>query len=299
MGPPFGRPDAELRVTGDHAQVGRAPDCAEFIIGPANGRTHWLYPGYAIILVLILTALSVPALAASALPKGFVYLRDVDPTIVQDIRYAGAHNFVGRPIKGYAASECILSAPAARALEKVQTVLAARQLALIVWDCYRPTRAVADFWRWSQDKGHTEMKAEFYPHVDKANLFALGYLAPQSHHSRGGTVDVGLVPLGFSAPPAAAQPLKACTAPKGERFEDGTIDLGSGYDCLDPLASTSNPNAGKAALQNRQMLRSAMRAAGFRSYYREWWHFELVSEPFQHGFDFEISASPSPAERLR
>ncbi len=34
------------------------------------------------------------------LPEGFVYLVDVDPTIRQDVRYAGKHNFVGRPIKG-------------------------------------------------------------------------------------------------------------------------------------------------------------------------------------------------------
>ncbi|MGB7222251.1 MAG: peptidase M15, partial [Bradyrhizobium sp.] len=46
------------------------------------------------------------AVAGSALPKGFVYLRDIDPAIVQDIRYAGYHNFVGRPIRGYLAPEC-------------------------------------------------------------------------------------------------------------------------------------------------------------------------------------------------
>ena len=59
-----------------------------------------------------------PALAGSALPRGFVYLRDVDPTIVQDIRYAGSHNFVGRPIKGYLAAECILSVSAAKASQR-------------------------------------------------------------------------------------------------------------------------------------------------------------------------------------
>ncbi len=94
-------------------------------------------------------------------------------------------------------------------------------------------------------------------------------------------------------------PLKSCTAPKGERFEDGTIDFGTGYDCLDGLGSTTNPLVGSVALQNRQMLKSAMRAAGFRPYFREWWHFELVNEPFSYGFDFEVSASPSHTERQR
>ena len=85
-------------------------------------------------LALIIMMLPAPALAGSALPEGFVYLRDIDPTIVQDIRHAGSHNFVGRPIRGYLAAECILSQPAANALEDVQRKLAEKELSLIVWD---------------------------------------------------------------------------------------------------------------------------------------------------------------------
>jgi D-alanyl-D-alanine dipeptidase len=247
-------------------------------------------------LVLICMMLAAPASAGSALPKGFVYLRDIDPTIVQDIRYAGSHNFVGRPIKGYLAAECILSEAAANALDAVQRKLADKKLSLIVWDCYRPKRAVDDFWRWSRDPAHAEMKAEFYPRTDKQKLFALGYLATRSAHSRGSTVDLGIVPSDFSLAPSPnpSQPLKPCTSPKGERFEDGTIDFGTGYDCLDVLGSTSNPLVGGMALRNRQMLKSTMKAAGFRPYFREWWHFELINEPFNgDGFDFEVAARPS------
>ncbi len=249
--------------------------------------------GFVLILMSLLPA---RALASSALPRGFVYLRAVDPTIVQDIRYAGSHNFVGRPIKGYRAAECILTAPAANALEQVQRKLADKQLSLIVWDCYRPKRAVDDFLDWSRDPAHTEMKAEFYPRVDKTRLFAFGYLAKPSAHSRGSTVDLAIVPSTLSSvpPPDPSQPLKACTAPKGERFEDGTIDFGTGYDCLDALATTANALAGGTALHNRQTLKSYMRAAGFRSYAREWWHFELIDEPFpREGFDFEVQVAPS------
>src|SRR3954451_15709206 len=119
--------------------------------------------------LVLLMLLPAPAVAGSALPGGLVYLRDVDPTIVQDIRYAGSHNFVGRPIRGYLAPECILSAPAANALARVQKKLAEKKLSLMVWDCYRPKRAVADFFVWSRDSTRSEMKAEFYPHTDKAN----------------------------------------------------------------------------------------------------------------------------------
>ena len=239
------------------------------------------------------------AVAGSALPKGLVYLRDIDPTIVQDIRYAGSHNFVGRPIRGYLAAECILSEPAAKALESVQRKLAEKKLSLVVWDCYRPRRAVDDFLQWSRDPTHSEMKAEFYPRTEKQKLFAFGYLASRSAHSRGSTVDLGIVPTTFaSAPPNPSQPLKACTSPKGERFEDGTIDFGTGYDCLDVLANTSNARAGGTALRNRQTLKSYMQGAGFRAYAREWWHFEFINEPFHRGgFDFEVSASPSSTER--
>jgi len=242
------------------------------------------------------------AMAGSALPKGFVYLRDMDPTIVQDIRYAGSHNFVGRPIRGYLAAECILSEPAAKALEAVQRKLAEKKLSLVVWDCYRPKRAVYDFLEWSNDPTHSEMKTEFYPRADKEKLFALGYLARRSAHSRGSAVDLGIVPATFlsAPPPNPSQSPKACISPKGERFEDGTIDFGTGYDCLDVLAYTSNARAGGTALRNRQTLKSFMRGAGFRPYAREWWHFELIDEPFhRNGFDFEVSASPSSTERPR
>jgi D-alanyl-D-alanine dipeptidase len=246
-------------------------------------------------LVLVVMMLPASALAGSVLPAGFVYLRDIDPTIVQDIRYAGSHNFVGRPIRGYLAAECILSALAANALHGVQRKLTEKNLSLIVWDCYRPKRAVDDILRWSKDPARFDMKAEFYPRTDKARLFALGYLAIRSAHSRGSAVDLGIVPRDFlpAAAPNPLPPLKACTAPRGERFEDGTIDFGTGYDCLDVLGNTSSTHVGPIARQNRQMLKSLMKAAGFRPYGKEWWHFEIVDEPFRNGFDFEVSASPS------
>jgi D-alanyl-D-alanine dipeptidase len=260
-------------------------------------------------LVLIMMTLPLPALAGSALPrgsmpKGFVYLRDIDPTIVQDIRYAGSHNFVGRPIRGYRAAECILSDRAATALKTVQGMLAEKKLSLIVWDCYRPKRAIDDFLQWSKDPALTEMKAEFYPRTDKQRLFALGYLATRSAHSRGSTVDLGLVPSSFSRSPPVPLPalkplaLKPCTLPKGERLGDGTIDLGTGYDCLDAFGSTSNASVGEVARRNRQILKSYMVKVGFRPYAREWWHFELINEPFnRQGFDFEVAAPPSSTEK--
>ena len=245
-------------------------------------------------------ALTGPCAAAPApaeLAAGFVYLADIDASIVQDIRYAGAHNFVGRPIAGYQAAECVLTEQAARALAKVQSQLARKKLALIVWDCYRPARASADFVRWSKDASDTRMKAEFYPRIDKSRIFQLGYLSTRSAHSRGSTVDLGIVPASVSSAASydPAAPLVSCIARKGERFDDGTIDFGTGYDCLDELATTTHPAISPQARANRLMLRELMLAAGFRPYRREWWHFELIDEPFpQQSFDFPIRPRTKP-----
>jgi D-alanyl-D-alanine dipeptidase len=234
-----------------------------------------------------------PANAAPArLPAGFVYLADIDPTIVQDIRYAGAHNFIGRPVAGYEAAECIATEKAARALAKVQAQLKSKNLSLIVWDCYRPTRATAEFIRWSKDPHDTRMKAEFYPRIDKARIFELGYLSTRSAHSRGSTVDLGIMPLGGVVPrfdPATR--LVSCMAGKVERFADGALDFGTGYDCMDELSATTHPAVSVAARRNRLMLRDLMVGAGFKPYRREWWHFELIDEPFPNqSFDFPIRA---------
>jgi zinc D-Ala-D-Ala dipeptidase len=242
-----------------------------------------------ISLCLIMSATA----AAERLPRGFVYLADVVPSILLDIRYSGSHNFVGRPIKGYEANECVLTERTARALAHVQAEIVKRGLSLVMWDCYRPARAVKDFLAWSRVPADAPMKAEFFPNTDKAQLFALGYLASRSAHSRGSTVDLGLVPRDVHEPPAydAAIPAKACTAPKGVRFDDGTIDLGTGYDCLDPLASITSSHISKEARDNRALLRRAMQVAGFKPISREWWHFQLADEPFPYQtFDFPIVA---------
>jgi D-alanyl-D-alanine dipeptidase len=154
-----------------------------------------------VLLVLIGSA------TARDLPEGFVYLRDFAPTIRQDLRYYGSHNFIGRPIPGYLAPECILTAPAAHALAAVQADIAPSNLSLVVYDCYRPQRAVNDFVSWGQNAADQAMKAEFYPRVDKADFVKLGYVADKSSHTRGSTVDLAIVPLPLVEPaPYRAEP---------------------------------------------------------------------------------------------
>ena len=237
-----------------------------------------------------LLALIGPARPAD-LPQGFVYLRDVAPTVRQDMRYYGSHNFTGRPIPGYLAPECILTAPAARALAAVQADLAASNLSLVVYDCYRPQRAVHDFVTWGQNPAEQGMKAEFYPRVDKADFVKLGYVADKSSHTRGSTVDLAIVPL----PPAAPAPYSDsapkvdCTTPA--RWRDGSLDFGTAFDCMDPASHVDATALPPAALRNRALLRGVMLKNGFKGYDKEWWHFTLADEPFpQTYFDFPVTA---------
>lgn len=228
---------------------------------------------------------------ANSMPADFVYLRDIDPTIIQDVRYATAHNFMGRPIKGYAAAECILTRAAAQALTQVQKELLQSNLSLKVYDCYRPQMAVDDFIAWSKQAHDQKMKAEFYPRVNKADFFTLGYVAAKSGHSRGSTVDLTIVPLAAASQTQQGHALIDCTASYTQRFADDSIDMGTNFDCMDELSHNDNRAISTVAYYNRQLLRAVMEAHGFMSYQPEWWHFTLKAEPYSDTyFNFPISA---------
>jgi len=241
-----------------------------------------------VALAIVATIAAAPA-AKPSLPKGFVYLADVSPEVMQDIRYAGYYNFVGKPIRGYRAGECILTRQAADALAGAEKELNEAGLTLRVYDCYRPQRAVDEFVAWSQNDDRT-MKAAFYPRVNKSELFKLGYLAAKSAHSRGSTVDASIerLPPRPVTPFEPGQSLHSCIGTFAERFHDGTIDMGTTFDCLDPL---SHPDAdvGAIAGAHRELLRSVMKKHGFLGAKDEWWHFTLRWEPYPSTyFDFPI-----------
>ncbi|WP_341715578.1 M15 family metallopeptidase [Micromonospora sp. FIMYZ51] len=234
-----------------------------------------------------------PPPAPSGRP-GLVVLSDVDPRIHTDIRYATAHNFVGRPVDGYPEPLCLLTDAAAAALRRVQDAALATGHSLKVYDCYRPRRAVDDFLTWAGQPGGQQMKAEFYPRVAKSDLFEQGYLGARSTHSRGSTVDLTLVDVPAPEQPGyvPGQPLVACTAPRDRRFADNSIDMGTGFDCFDPLAHVASSQVDATARRNRELLRRLMTDAGFVGYDREWWHFRYRDEPWPDTyFDLPVARS--------
>ena len=166
--------------------------------------------------------------SASEMPKDFAYLRDVDPTIQQDIRYAGSDNFTGAPVPGYDAPDCVLLRQVAEALKAVQADLKAKGFGLLVYDCYRPTTAVAAFVAWAKLPDDSKAKATWYPNLNKSDLFP-DYIATRSGHSRGATLDLTIEPLeasGETQAGAEAKP-RACTAPQEGHAPDGSLAMGT------------------------------------------------------------------------
>jgi D-alanyl-D-alanine dipeptidase len=249
---------------------------------------------YGLVVRLALTG---PAAAAERLPAGFVYLRDVEPSIAQDMRYAGFDNFTGHPLPGYGAPECVLRRAVAQALAQVQADLARDNLSLKVYDCYRPTRAVRAFMRWAQESEKEPEKAgaraaptkRFFPALEKRRLFASGYIATHSAHSTGSAVDLTLIQRGAApAPPFdRSAAYGSCTGPAAQRAPDNSLDMGTGFDCFDARSATASGANTPAQQRWRALLVAAMRARGLHNYFREWWHFSFGPRGGQ-AYDFAI-----------
>lgn len=210
-------------------------------------------------------------------PAGFVALADVDPTILQDIRYATANNFTGAKVPGYETGSCSLTRNTAAALARVQREVLAEGLSLKVYDCYRPQVATNAFVVWAAGEGvggpgaSTEKPNRYYPRVQRNRLIVSGYISAQSNHTKGTTVDLTLIHQSHPDGVATEPPLPLeheCGAPS-----DGSVDMGTGYDCLDAKSHLGAAGVTAAQQRWRRKLAAVMLRHGFRGYFREWWHF--------------------------
>jgi D-alanyl-D-alanine dipeptidase len=244
-----------------------------------------------IAVAVAVAASSSPAAGAETLPGDFAFLRDIDPTIVQDIRYAGSNNFIGRPLRGYGAGECVVKRAVGLALKSIQHELAPQKLSLKMLDCYRPTRAVADMVAWARDGQETPAQKRYNPAFSKADLFRLGYIAEHSGHSTGAAVDLTLVDLKANRSPEfdSSKAYADCTADASARAPEASVDMGTGYDCSDLKAHTATRSVTPAQRHWRNLLVVAMATQGFVNYSKEWWHFSL---PGTGGpaYDFPITS---------
>ena len=200
----------------------------------------------------------------------FSFVDESVPGICWDAKYATWNNFTGKPVDGYLANRIVGTMALCTALQTAQAVAASLGFGLLLWDGYRPRRAVECFLRWSEEAEDGRKKLRHYPNIDRPQLFDEGYVAPQSGHSRGSTVDLTLFHLAT----------------------DELVPMGGGHDLMDPISHHGARGIGPAEARNREYLCSIMEDCGFNSYECEWWHYSLRDEPYPNTyFDFPIRAT--------
>ena len=202
-------------------------------------------------------------------PSGFVMLADYVPHSVQEIRYHSTYNFIGERIDGYEQPCALLSAEAARALRSASNEFYVMGYMPKIFDAYRPARAVRHFVLWGIEDQDLRMKPFFYPDLEKQELFIRGYIAKQSSHSRGSTVDLTLLDMKTGK----------------------EVDMGSPFDYFSEISHPDYRGITEEQYSNRMMLQKVMMRSGFLPIDCEWWHFTLKDEPYPNTyFDFPITA---------
>ncbi len=202
-------------------------------------------------------------------PSDFVVLADFVPGIIQEIRYYSTYNFIGDRIDGYEEPCALLTREAARALKSVSNEMNVRGYRLKIFDTYRPARAVKHFVLWGIEDLDLRMKPYFYPDLEKQELFAKGYIASQSSHSSGPTVDLTLLDMATGK----------------------EVDMGSPFDMFSEVSHPDYRGITEQQYDNRMILQQVMVRNGFSPIDCEWWHFTLNDEPFPDTyFDFPVSA---------
>ncbi|MGA6162517.1 D-Ala-D-Ala dipeptidase VanX [Amycolatopsis magusensis] len=198
----------------------------------------------------------------------FAFVDELVPGIRWDAKYATWDNFTGRPVDGYQANRIVGTRALCTALDGVREKAGSLGFGLLLWDGYRPQRAVDRFVDWSRQPEDWRTKLRHYPHIDKAEMFEQGYVARKSGHTRGSTVDLTLYHLAT-----------------GELAE-----MGGGHDLMDSISHHGAPGITQVEAENREHLRSIMETCGFRAYECEWWHYTLADEPYPATyFDFPIT----------
>ena len=203
-------------------------------------------------------------------PSGFVLLADYVPEIIQEIRYYSTYNFIGERIDGYEEPCALLTIEAARALKSVSKELVVQGLRLKVFDAYRPASAVKHFVLWGLEDTDIRMKPYFYPDLEKQELFAKGYIATESSHSHGSTIDLTLFDMKTGK----------------------ELDMGSPFDMFSEVSHPDHKGVTEEQYENRMMLQSIMKRNGFLPIDCEWGHFTLENEPYPDVFfEFPVSSA--------
>ncbi|MEU5092409.1 D-Ala-D-Ala dipeptidase VanX [Streptomyces sp. NPDC021356] len=198
----------------------------------------------------------------------FVFMDEFIPGVRWDAKYATWDNFTGKPVNGYLANRIVGTRALCAALQSAREEAASHGFGLLLWDGYRPQRAVDSFLHWSKQPEDGRTKHRHYPNIERPEMIENGYVAARSGHSRGSTVDLTLYHL-----------------------ESGDLaDMGGDHDLMDSISHHGAEGISRTAADNRRRLRSIMETSGFSSYTCEWWHYTLKDEPYPDTyFNFPIT----------
>ena len=182
-----------------------------------------------------------------------------------DIRYYSSYNFTGNRINGYKAPVAYMTKEGANALAIAAADLRKQGYRLLIWDTYRPQKAVDNFVTWINNP-NDEGDKSFYPTLKKSDLLKGQYIMAKSGHSRGSTVDLTLIK------------------------KDGSfVDMGGTFDLFSEISHPDYKKLTREQKKNRKILHNAMIKAGFQGIDSEWWHFTLKNEPYPDTyFDFDV-----------
>ena len=202
------------------------------------------------------------------MPDDFVFVDEHVPGVRWDAKYATWDNFTGRPVDGYLANRIVASTAMCSALRRARERAASSGFGLLLWDGYRPQRAVECFLRWSKQAEDGRRKLRHYPNIDRSEIVHRGYVAARSGHSRGSAIDLTLFHLASGA----------------------LLPMGGDHDVMDSVSHHGAKGIAPVEAGNRRSLCSIMEASGFQSFECEWWHYSLQDEPYPGTyFDFPIT----------
>ena len=220
-----------------------------------------------VILTLLFLIISQVAFAdtISTDKSDFQKVSDVIYDAAYDMRYYSNNNFTGHRINGYKAPVAYMTKESLKALSIAADDLRKKGYRLLIWDTYRPQKAVDDFVEWINNPQNPGDKT-FYPKLKKSQLLEGQYIMAKSGHSRGSTVDLTIIK------------------------KDGTfVDMGGTFDLFSEISHPDYKKLTKEQKKNRKILHDAMIKAGFKGIDSEWWHFTLKNEPYPDiYFNFDV-----------
>ena len=221
---------------------------------------------FLLIIFVLLCIISNSVFAQISYDKtDFVPVYTIIDDAVYDIRYYSSYNFTGNKINGYNAPIAYMTKEGANALSKAADDLRKQGYRILIWDTYRPQKAVNNFVEWINNP-NDEGDKSFFPNLAKSDLLKGKYIMSKSGHSRGSTVDLTLIK------------------------KDGSfVDMGGTFDLFSEISHPDYKKLTKEQKRNRKILHDAMIKAGFEGIDSEWWHFTLKNEPYPDTyFDFDI-----------